>query len=477
VGQLSIDGQGDIVAVIIAPGNSLTGQQRELAVNNIANYLENDNQDGDLSFVSALPGVDPNILIDTFNDKVIALTRQELMSVVEKRVLSEVAQSLENYRNDPDRDNIDFDGIDNDGDGNLIDDDPNCAVPPFNCDNAYPWLAPFADPSTSTYLWTINTFAGHLPIHIPAQAYANVSLFTVNWSGLPVAAVPITAGIPPSVACLSDANCIDLFGNVRNVITPLTTVTCFWQNRYSFSCTGTDNSVTSPLLIRTYTIVYVDNGANNPTFNPPTAALPRSRNITVNGVLAGNLTITISDTGANVGSTSFTFPAGTELTSLTISGVDYHIDANGVDLTADGDVNDVGEQGDLPDWFRNNNWHHQVYVAYPTGEPLPGATAPGVICVPGGAPACLTLTSNGINPGNNIRAIAVIAGQGLAGKVIPGPDSRPTDVPPPVPPVVLSDYLDGINLVPFTTIYDQQLSSTVFNDQVRIIRTTTTLPP
>jgi len=43
VGQLSIDGQGDIVAVIIAPGNSLTGQQRELAVNNIANYLENDN--------------------------------------------------------------------------------------------------------------------------------------------------------------------------------------------------------------------------------------------------------------------------------------------------------------------------------------------------------------------------------------------------------------------------------------------------
>jgi len=367
------------------------------------------------------------------------------MSVVEKRVLGEVANGLENIRNS-------FAAVNQ---------------------QAYPWLAPFNDPSVSNFLWTANTFNGHLSMHIPNQNYVNVSPFTVNWSGLPAAGAPITFGTPPSAACLSDANCLDIIvGAVRNVVTALTPVSCIWQNRFSFNCTGTDN-VTNPFLFRTYIINYVDNGTGNLTFNAPTATLPRTRNLTVNGALTGNLTITITDTGANVGSTSFTFPAGTPLTSLITNGIDYHIDANGVDLTLDGDVNDAGEQGDLPDWFRVNNWHHQVMVAYPTNlvEPLPGvspAAAIPTICVP---PNCLTLTSNGINGINNIRALAVIAGQALPGKLIPGPDTRPPFA------VALTDYLDGINLVPLTNTYDQQIFNTVFNDQVRIIRTTTTLPP
>ena len=56
-GLLSLDGQGDVVAVIIAPGDPLTGQQRIGAAsqNNFLNYLENDNADPavDSNFISA----------------------------------------------------------------------------------------------------------------------------------------------------------------------------------------------------------------------------------------------------------------------------------------------------------------------------------------------------------------------------------------------------------------------------------------
>ena len=118
--ELSVNGTGDIVAVIFAPGAPVGTQNRDPDETDIlleiANYLEdgNSNKDGsgdlDTDFVT-------NANVD-FNDRLVVITRQELMEAVEKRVLGEVRKMLTDYFNDPD-----YGG-------------------------AYPWLTPFADPKT-----------------------------------------------------------------------------------------------------------------------------------------------------------------------------------------------------------------------------------------------------------------------------------------------------------------------------------------
>lgn len=104
-GQLSVDGTGDIVAVIIAPGEPIGGQHARPG-NNAADYLEDDNAGiGPGSFVT-MAGND-------FNDQLVSITRAELMEVVEQRVINEVRSMLAQYH---------------------------------ATQHAYPWLTPFADP-------------------------------------------------------------------------------------------------------------------------------------------------------------------------------------------------------------------------------------------------------------------------------------------------------------------------------------------
>lgn len=89
-GQLVVDGAiGDVVAVLIAPATPFAGQNRNAGPNSAINYLENDNNNGDNSFVTTAPG--------NFNDRLIFITRQELMTAVEKRVLGEIRQILRTY--------------------------------------------------------------------------------------------------------------------------------------------------------------------------------------------------------------------------------------------------------------------------------------------------------------------------------------------------------------------------------------------
>lgn len=117
--ELSINGVGDIVAVIFAPGEPFDNQDRDADVNDVTNYLEDDNSDADTSFVT-----NANV---NFNDRLIVITRQELMAAVEKRVMGEVAQVLIDY----------FEYI-----------DANDGIPGDN-NAAYPWMTPFTDPKVT----------------------------------------------------------------------------------------------------------------------------------------------------------------------------------------------------------------------------------------------------------------------------------------------------------------------------------------
>lgn len=145
VGDLIVDSRDDIVAVIIAPGKPVANQNRVAsydAADGMQHYLEGDNAVRNTNFVTTLGAtVRQNGEYDTdgnhvFNDQLVLLTRHELMSVVEKRVLGEVARVLSEYQ---------------------------------SRENKYPWLSSFADPlakelEAPKFPSEINTYEGHVPL-------------------------------------------------------------------------------------------------------------------------------------------------------------------------------------------------------------------------------------------------------------------------------------------------------------------------
>ncbi len=90
-GQIMVDGNAGMAAVILAPHAVVDGQIRSGgAVNNPAAYLEGDNATaGDDSFVSTAPM--------PFNDQLLALEQQDLMRVVQQRVMTEMRNRLQDY--------------------------------------------------------------------------------------------------------------------------------------------------------------------------------------------------------------------------------------------------------------------------------------------------------------------------------------------------------------------------------------------
>lgn len=102
--DLSLDGDAGYVAIIIAPGAELSsaGQDRSRKDiegnwnwNDSEHYLEYDNQDQEqwnqvTDFISAYPD-DP----ENFNDQVIGITRDELMTRITPRVIREIKNQLD----------------------------------------------------------------------------------------------------------------------------------------------------------------------------------------------------------------------------------------------------------------------------------------------------------------------------------------------------------------------------------------------
>ena len=80
-GSLEVDGASDIVAIILAPGYPLN-RQTGRSSNNVADYLEGENADGDNAFSQQTSSMQ--------NDRLITISRSELMATIAQRVLREV---------------------------------------------------------------------------------------------------------------------------------------------------------------------------------------------------------------------------------------------------------------------------------------------------------------------------------------------------------------------------------------------------
>ena len=116
--DLSVSQAKDVVAVIIAPGEPLYNQERPS--NNVLEYLEGENSNKNEEYL---------LNEDNSNDLVAYITRQELMSVVEERVIGQLELKVESHYSNYDE---------------------------------YPWLSPFADPDTSSFLGLPTNCGGHL---------------------------------------------------------------------------------------------------------------------------------------------------------------------------------------------------------------------------------------------------------------------------------------------------------------------------
>ena len=108
-GDLTVNGYGDIAAVIFVADAPENNQNRTLAnVNDYTHYIE-------ATFTDIDSDAYIDIIITADTDRYILLTKDELMQAVEKRVNGEVSQILTAYNAEH---------------------------------GAYPWLSPFADPKT-----------------------------------------------------------------------------------------------------------------------------------------------------------------------------------------------------------------------------------------------------------------------------------------------------------------------------------------
>ncbi len=148
-GELIVDGRTDIVAVIIAPGETMSGQDRSDAnFNDITKFLEGLNQQTG-SFIRNFETTQA----DDFNDVLIAVTREEIMEMVEKRVLSEFRGSIDNYREQEvnvttGNANLDYRVFSPVACNTTY--DPNTCQPVYLF--KFPWLSPFAPPSLANPL-------------------------------------------------------------------------------------------------------------------------------------------------------------------------------------------------------------------------------------------------------------------------------------------------------------------------------------
>ena len=93
---LTVDAVDKVVAVIIAPGPPLHGQDRASANAGISDYLEGENADQDLQFTVAAQNTGSQTTTSG-NDQLIWIRQSELLPYIEKRVLGYVKDWLLEY--------------------------------------------------------------------------------------------------------------------------------------------------------------------------------------------------------------------------------------------------------------------------------------------------------------------------------------------------------------------------------------------
>lgn len=429
----------DIVAVIIAPGEAtaidptgtcdpsapaqLRPSAAPLADTHVGQYLEADNSNGDAVF---------QVTGDChFNDRVLIVTRAELMAAVQKRVAAEVAGALERYR---------------------------------SIHGLYPWASPFTAPDSSHFVGAFNTTSGQLAFTDTTAAgepaFSHDSALRVTWTRGSAAVGPTAVSIvglpgftvPVASTLLAEgwaATALDGSASPQSVAYPTVPgggATCWWRG-------GNDNvdcdartptfvsADTLPFCLTLLAVIPVDVCA-------PLPALPVDRfyefELNYSGTMTdpsdsdANLRVrTVQDTDGSMTVPSWNPPAPAEDTvvrvvdTVTVPAVPPLIPGGGViTFTTELRVRDgdsatfiaerlytepqspgVGDPTDLPGWFAENDWAQFVEIALAPGFAPNGTKS----CTAGGS--CITVTvQDGAATVNDSRAVVVLSGALRAGQ-------------------------------------------------------------
>lgn len=465
-GTLRLDGcaqDHDIVALVIAPGPALEGQARAPTSYDVAAYLEGDNASkGDNCF--------SRVLDEAHNDHVLAIAKQDLMAVVETRVLDDLANALSRYK---------------------------------NAHAAYPWLSPFSAPAINEYTGNVGTRSGLLPLRLAetgaADPYAidgNVlafdAPFTLRWSVPLAGTITTTGSAPPSERCLRstlDSLCtsgtalgdsVPLQGDVSGIAGGE------WDLGRCKALTGRKLSCRAVRLVvdpdsparlrRTYTVVLTSWAY---TIDAPTATSRRTQHFMhETGTLAAEPqpelaeidlsdVLIADDTETALGSSRLILAAGNAVQQFELVDVPFDLEVDDdreidpsdptVDPDPDTDPATRRSPGELPYWLVANQWHHLHYVAYAAAH-APDNTATDCASHVDG---CLTVNwSRTGSPAATLPVDGLVLSAGAAITRAPLTQTRPGSA--------LADYFENANALDDSQ-FDQGEPAIGFNDRVRIL--------
>lgn len=399
IAGLSIDGiQNEAISIIFSPGAVLATQSRPTPTSSSAPlataYLDSENADNDGDFITGVAST-------SFNDKLIAIKPDDIFPILEKRALGEFKNYLNAYK---------------------------------TIWGAFPFPAPFGDPTTATYIGNTSLDSGFIPI-----SNANP---TTSWN-TSVTPTPIvnwpTGNSGSTPACTFRFNGTIANGRIRCEITissynsinpPTVSISGILDNIGSGFYDGLNVSNTLDVQITTR--------SGSATVLSASRAINHSLNS------SGSGTVTFTGTLANTGVVRIEYRRTPPLSNWVLSATNHYLLA--------------GTSG--------NNWHHLTY--YKVATPfLPGGSAS---C----ASNCLTISTIDVTPNisaTDKHALLISTGRKLnATNALPAPTYGTSNPAQTRPSSVLNGYLDSNNNISGGLIFDTISHPLLtFNDQVQII--------
>lgn len=316
--DLMLDGRRGIAAMIIAPGSPLPFQDRGVDRFDPARYLEGGNERADdAAYVSRAPQPAPSgVSADArFNDRIVAISRDEVMAAASRRVLAAVRTALDEYR-----------------------------TAPWN-NGALPWLVPWSGAAEGV-LPTPGALAGRLPL----SRVGGVLTTSFRVKGAPAGG---------SVSAFGTVDAAALRLPVQGLA--VQAGRCRWTVAARIDCEGEHRATLAPGRERVFRfdLHFLGEAA----VAPSAPADVRRRAVRASEWVAdSHVEVFDLTNGAETGRGRIRFASGALQGSLEVEGVAYPLGA--------------GEE--VPRWLLRNEWHRSLMVASaPAFAPGGGAACPG----------------------------------------------------------------------------------------------------
>lgn len=391
VGTLAVDGlQNQTIAILFSPGTVLATQSRPTPTASsppiVSAYLDGENSDGDVDFITGSSS-------GTFNDRLASIQSDDVFPVLEKRMLGEFENYLNAYK---------------------------------SVWGAFPFPATFGNPTTATYVGSIASTGGFIPI-----SNANP---TTTWNTL-VTPVPVIVSPPGNV--VTAPACTFRTGNTR-IRCDITIIAMNALNPPTVSISGVLNNTGlkfyDGLDVTKTTDFQVTTSSGSATVTSASRAIAHSLNA------AGTGTVTFTGTLANIGVVRIEYRRVPPVSNWVLAASNHYLIAN--------------------------NWHHLVY--YKVAQPfLPGGS---LTC----GVSCLTVNRINVTPNTvqtGIHALLISAGRKLdATNTRPAPTYNASNPAQVRPGAMLVDYFDSADNIANGQVFDSTNHPlTTFNDQIEIV--------